>query len=66
MSLRNRSLLAHSIRYEIYQDSEGWKWRFVDGKVMIGPMSRPLTWEQCLKTVQILRNTLAAPVLILR
>ena len=66
MSSRSSSAFAApSARYEIFAEAQGWSWRFVDGLSEVAPASRPLTREQCLKTVQWLRNTLAAPLFIL-
>lgn len=53
------------MRYEIYTDDEGWRWRFFDDteNVLISA-AHSLTQEQCRTAVQLLRLTLDAPVCV--
>jgi hypothetical protein len=55
------------MRYEIYSGDDGLRWRFVDldGTVLVSA-PRPLTLDQCIKTVQIMQATVGAPVIVLQ
>lgn len=62
----SRRLVKQSARYEIFAEGDGWRCRFFDGENVIPLVARALTREQCLKAVQILRNTLSAPLVLVR
>lgn len=53
------------MRYEIFPEADGWKWRFVDGIEDFAHASRCLTWDQCLRAVELLRKTLVAPIVVI-
>lgn len=61
-----RPLVKQSARYEMFAEGDGWKCRFFDGDTVIPLVARALTRDQCLKAIQILRNTLSAPLVLVR
>ncbi len=55
------------MRYELFSQHGGFRWRFVSGDgAILASTYRPLTREQCMKAIQILRMTVEAPVVVLQ
>ena len=55
-----------SLRYEIYPDGDGWRWRCVaaTGEIIARAM-QSMTQEGCWTVLASLRSTLAGPVICL-
>ncbi|HYR58591.1 MAG TPA: hypothetical protein VEO95_08185 [Chthoniobacteraceae bacterium] len=52
------------MRYEIFAEAGGWKWRVMDGFDAVTPASPLLSHDRCRREVQILKMTMEAPVVI--
>ena len=62
----SRRLIRQIARYEIFADGDGWRCRYFDGENVIPLVARTSTRDQCFKAVQMLRNTLSAPLVLVR
>jgi hypothetical protein len=55
------------MRYEIFSESDGFRWRFVDlDGAVLAASSQPLSCEECMREIQIMQTTMDAPVVVLQ
>jgi hypothetical protein len=54
------------MRYEIFSEDDGLRWRFVDvDGVVLAAAPKPMSPEECMKAIQVMQSTMDAPVVVL-